>query len=86
MTTEVQVCRNVGRPNPRLPNLVLIIFYSPDAGLRHEVPSEAVRHRRRLARLPLLLRLHPSDYPLPAALPAPCVARAADCEFFFLGL
>ena len=24
LTTEVQVCRNVGRPNPRLPNLVTI--------------------------------------------------------------
>ena len=26
LAIEVQVCRNVGRPNPRRPNLVLIIF------------------------------------------------------------
>ena len=26
LATEVQVCRNVGRPNPRLPNLVSFII------------------------------------------------------------
>ena len=28
LATEVQVCRNVGRPNPPLPNLVYFIFYN----------------------------------------------------------
>ena len=27
LATEVQVCRNVGRPNTRLPNLVVYIFH-----------------------------------------------------------
>ena len=35
LTTEVQVCRNVGLPNPRLPNLLILLIVDSHYSLFH---------------------------------------------------
>ena len=63
LATEVQVCRNVGRPNPRLPNLVILIIMTKiwaqnhkfDKVITFEPDGILTRSKRRFVHLARLI-------------------------------